>query len=362
MKQKYVWVSAAAFLSIAIALALAVYTTGEPGRYLSLYDAGKEVDTFIGTEHAAEFAPGAPDKDEKPAFHALSIPALAAWIPDGRNFTVGRLLDDNTAYRRYYITYESEGLTISGIMNVPKGEGIFPLLLLNHGHIDTAVYTNGRGLKREQDYLARRGYVVIHSDYRNHAFSGKDPDTDVNFRLGYAKDVINAAVAVKMASLPFIDAERIGVLGHSMGGGVALAMMTAKPELARGYVLFAPVSGDARKNYERWMLRRPETAERIASLYGAPDANPSFWDGISPVTHLTRTVSPVMIHHGTNDESVPLEWSEALAVEMRDAEKNPLLYVYEGEPHEFINAWPLVMQRTTEFFDMHVRGAASAKK
>jgi hypothetical protein len=28
-------------------------------------------------------------------------------------------------------------------------------VILNHGYIDPAIYTNGRGLKREQDYLAR---------------------------------------------------------------------------------------------------------------------------------------------------------------------------------------------------------------
>jgi hypothetical protein len=33
-------------------------------------------------------------------------------------------------------------------MNIPKWEGDFPLLILNHGYLDTRVYTNGRGLKR----------------------------------------------------------------------------------------------------------------------------------------------------------------------------------------------------------------------
>lgn len=40
-------------------------------------------------------------------------------------------------------------------MNIPKGDGSYPLVILNHGHIDTDIYTLGRGLKREQDYLAR---------------------------------------------------------------------------------------------------------------------------------------------------------------------------------------------------------------
>jgi hypothetical protein len=45
---------------------------------------------------------------------------------------------------------------------------------------------------REQDYLAQRGYVVLHTDYRNHAQSSDDPRSELDLRLGYSEDVINA--------------------------------------------------------------------------------------------------------------------------------------------------------------------------
>ena len=186
-----------------------------------------------------------------PEVHPVSLPYLMQKQFDGRDLTLGRILDDNSAYTRYYITYKSGELTISGIMNVPKGQGPFPLLVLNHGHIDTAIYTNGRGLKREQDYLARRGYVVIHPDYRNHADSDNDPDTDNEFRLGYVEDVINAVFAARLSDLDFINGQRIGMLGHSMGGGVTINVLVVQPDLVDAAVLFAPVSADARDNYER---------------------------------------------------------------------------------------------------------------
>jgi uncharacterized protein len=59
-------------------------------------------------------------------------------------------------------------------MNIPIRKGKYPLVILNHGYIDPAVYTLGRGLKREQDFLARNGFAVLHTDYRNHAFSDDD--------------------------------------------------------------------------------------------------------------------------------------------------------------------------------------------
>jgi cephalosporin-C deacetylase-like acetyl esterase len=114
-----------------------------------------------------------------------------------------KVLDENSAYTRYQISYLSDGLKISGIMNIPKGDGKYPLVILNHGHIDTDIYTLGRGLKREQDYLARAGFAVVHTDYRNHAFSDKDlsiiEEKTPNRSRKYGSDSMNAIIAVREA-------------------------------------------------------------------------------------------------------------------------------------------------------------------
>jgi dipeptidyl aminopeptidase/acylaminoacyl peptidase len=294
-----------------------------------------------------------PDKTVEP--HPVSLEAFSRTPFDGRDLKIGPVLASNDAYVRHYVTYRSADLLISGIMNVPKGPGPFPLLVLNHGHIDTAIYTNGRGLKREQDYLARRGYVVLHTDYRNHAESDDDADADLRLRLGYAEDAVNAVLAVKAAGLPYVDAEHVGMLGHSMGGGVTLQTITAVPDLVDAAVLFAPVSADARDNFRRWTERRHETAERIRMAYGGPDENPEFWDGVSPIHRLDQIASAVMLHHGTADDSTPHEWSERLDAAMKEAGKSMTFHSYPDEPHEFIKAWPTVMARTAAFFDDHLK-------
>ena len=65
-----------------------------------------------------------------------------------------------------------------------------------------------------------------------------------------------------------------------------------------------------------------------------------------------------MIHHGAADADVPLEWSERANSVLQAAGKNTTLHVYPEGAHEFIKEWPLVMQRTTEFFDEHVKNKA----
>ncbi|MDP2586282.1 MAG: alpha/beta fold hydrolase [Candidatus Komeilibacteria bacterium] len=287
--------------------------------------------------------------------HAVSLPALFDKEIIGSNLKLGQVLARTSLYTRYYITYQSNQLTISGIMNVPVGAGLFPVLILNHGHIDTAIYTNGRGLKREQDYLANQGYVVLHTDYRNHAQSDKDNRDELAVRLSYAEDSLAAAEAVKNSQLAFIDPNNIGTLGHSMGGGVTLTSLVAKPGLIKAAVLYAPVSGNYALSYERWLAKRPETVVKLDQLYGSPTNNPDFWYDLSAENFYDRIIAPVAIFHGTADDSVPLEWSKHTLDALTKADVPAQLTIYQNGPHEFGVHWTDFMQKTTAFFDQHLK-------
>lgn len=289
-----------------------------------------------------------------PAGDSLFLSALMSQVWDGRDLAIGRVLDRNNFYTRYYMTYRSESLRISGIMNVPHGRGPFPVVVLNHGYIPPSIYTNGRGLKREQDFLARRGYVVIHPDYRNHAQSDKDTTNDFRFRDGYTKDVINSIHAVKESELPFLDKDHIGMMGHSMGGGIAMNTMVIVPDMVQAVVLYAPVSGDVQDNFRRWGMSSPIGAH-VVKTFGRPEENPDFWSKLSAMYYFPKAKCPVLIHHGTDDESCPVEWSDRIADSLKSAGKSVALYKYERERHELINQWPLMMERTAAFFDRHLK-------
>ena len=307
-------------------------------------------------EVATKLAPvvGEPEVAPVPiqAVAGPAIPNLFEKLYDGRDLKLGQVLDRNSAYARYYITYQSGDLTISGIMNIPTGtppEGGFPVLILAHGHIDTSIYTNGRGLKREQDYLARQGFAIIHPDYRNHAESSKTNDDEVVTRLGYVEDVINLVYAVRASDLP-LSKEKFGLLGHSMGGGIAQTIAVAKPDLVKAIVLYAPVSMDFRDSYKRWIERRPEAVEKIEKLYGSPEKSPEFWDNVSAETFADRVAMPIALHHGTADQDVPYAWSEKTLQLLKEKGKQVELHTYPGEGHEFGVQWTLFMQRSSDFF------------
>ena len=154
----------------------------------------------------------------------------------------GREVLANEAYTRHEVTYPSGDVTVSGVLLRPRGRGPFPAVVLNHGYIEPSVYVTGQGLMREQDALARAGFVVLHTDYRGHAASDPASDEARETRLGYTRDTMNAVASLKR--LDAVDPDRVALLGRSMGGGVTYNALVAKPGFVRAAVVFAPVSSD----------------------------------------------------------------------------------------------------------------------
>ena len=196
-----------------------------------------------------------PTSTPKPAPDPASIAALIAMQYDGGNLRLGRERGSTDAYRQYFATYESNGLTISGRINIPRGTGPFPAVVLAHGYVDPAAYTNGETMLRERDHLARQGYVTLHIDYRNHAQSDTDPRNDANLRAGYAVDAINAGLALKKAQVVRPRPHRAHRPVHGQWG--RLHRPGRRPGLFRAAVAYAPVSSDTVDNFDGAARRLP---------------------------------------------------------------------------------------------------------
>lgn len=292
--------------------------------------------------------------DTSTPFNLVSVPGLIEHEYDGRGLRVGELVADELASRRYRVTYRSGTLQISGQLSVPRREGRFPLVVLAHGYEDPATYVSGHALSREQSYLASRGYVVLLPDYRNHGDSDRDGSDPVADPLGYPEDLVNAVLAVRRADLPYVDASRVGVVGRSMGGGVAMNALVARPGLVDAVALYAPVSSSAVDNFQRWAAARDDLATRVEVTYGTPEESPEFWREASARTYFDRADVPIQVHHGTADPVCPVEWSRSTVAALREAGQTVEYYEYPGEDHRFDQGWPLMMQRLSAFLDANV--------
>lgn len=285
---------------------------------------------------------------------AYTIEALRASPAEGSGFVIGREVAAGRGYKKFAISYRSGTLTISGVMNVPTGAvpaGGFPVLILNHGLISPDIYFSGRGSKREQDFFARHGYATLHPDYRGLASSSPNASAHHDFYVGYSEDVSNLVDALKTARLPYIDTNRIGMWGHSLGGGITARVMTLRHDI-KAFVLFASISADAEDNFYELT---PEEINYLRATYGPAGAE--IYKKISPLTYFNDVAAPVQIHHGTADAAVPVGFSEKIYATLRQYGKEAEYYTYAGQQHEFIEDWPLAAERSLQFFDKYVKEA-----
>ncbi len=289
-------------------------------------------------------------------YAGLTIADLAARTYGGGQIRVEEMVAVTEAFTRSLITYPSDGLTIHGFMNVPRGSDEesepLPVVLVLHGYIDPDVYTTLAYTTRYADALARAGYVAIHPNLRN--FPPSDEGLDP-FRVGIAVDVLNLIALVRQhggqpGPLRRADLARIGVWGHSMGGGAAIRVITVDPGV-KAAVLYGSMSADERQNYERVLFW--SGGERGQEELATPEED---MRRIAPVYHLDRIQAAVSIHHSDADATVPLAWSLDLCQRLQNLGKAVECFTYQGLPHTFRGAGDqLFMQRYIAFFDQQLR-------
>ncbi|MCH1867691.1 S9 family peptidase [Nocardioides sp. CFH 31398] len=306
-----------------------------------------------------------PTEPEEPALppvdSPVSLPAVmreeARGELDGSRLRQVEVIEETDAYTRAIVTYESRDLTVSGVLLRPRGRGPFPGVVLNHGYIEPSVYAPGQGMAREQDYLARAGYAVLHTDYRGHASGDPASDLDRESRLGYARDAVTAVRS--LAREPYVDADRLGMVGRSMGGGVTLSALVVAPDLVDAAVVHASVSSDYVDNLEQFTEPgRPEQARELYDeLGGPPSGNPEPYRQLSPRTYFDRVSDPVLAIHGDVDDTCPPPWADATQRALVRAGADAQLETYPGEGHTFYAGWQSMIERTDEFLTTRM-GAA----
>ncbi len=292
-----------------------------------------------------------------PAFAADLDPAIPAAIAadyDGNDLRIRGDLGSNSAYTRHAITYRSGDLTITGVLNKPRGKGPFPVVVLAHGHIEPSIYVTGQGFNREQDWLARNGYVALHVDYRNHAGSDDDPNAETSMRIGYAADVINAGLAVRRTIIPWIDNTRVAVLGRSMGGGIAFQALVIRPGVFDAAITYASTSSNIADNFNMWQRGEGESSDEIIAKYGTPEGNPAAWRRMSSRYYFDRVTEPVLMIHGTADESCDIAWARATRDALKAAGKDVRLVEYRGAGHYMYGPWQDSIQKVNRFLKKHL--------
>jgi fermentation-respiration switch protein FrsA (DUF1100 family) len=242
-------------------------------------------------------------------------------------------------------TFDSlDGLTLKG-WYMPSQNGAVIIFIHGHGGSRT-------GLADEALAMIQQGYGALVFDLRN---NGESQGNVTTFGLLETLDVRGAVDFVK--AQPGVDADRIGVLGQSMGGATAIMSAARIPEIR------AVVAESAYTSMEDNITNG---VQRLAGLPAFPFAPlVIFWGqreagiNISEVRPVDEIASlsprPVLIVHGERDDLIPVENAHHL---YQAAQEPKELYLIPNAGHtNFVHAGgEAYVQKIVEFFDRNLLG------
>ena len=285
-------------------------------------------------------------------YYPWSIDYLRSRTYGGGQIEFLEVMAQNLYFTRYLMRYPSDGLNIYGFADIPNDEGPHPVIIALHGYIDPAIYYTLDYTTHYADAITSAGYIVLHPNLRGYAPSDNG---DNLFRVGMATDVLNLIALVQTQSgepdlLRTALPDRIGMWGHSMGGGITTRVLTVTDDV-RAAVLYAAMSGDERKNYEAIM-------GWSGQVRGLDELNVPVeaLNRISPMYFFQNITAAVSIHHGTADATVPLDWSVLTCDQLTSLGKSVECVYYQDMPHTFYGMGDEeFIQNTVRFFNQHLK-------
>ncbi len=188
---------------------------------------------------------------------------------------------------------------------VPEGPGQRPAVLVLHTSAGP-----GPNLEAFARRLAAEGFVTMTPDlFALHEF-GPAGRADHPLVL---KELDGALAFLK--AHPAVDPSRIGAVGFSYGGRLAVIAAAAHSDL-KAIVVYYAVS-----SYQALALERPVAGRAL---------------GTRPTTELAPSIhAPVLIHHGEADRTVPPGQAELLHRALGAAGRSSTLHLYPGADHLF---------------------------
>lgn len=191
-------------------------------------------------------------------------------------------------------------------------------------------------------HLAQNDYVVFRLDNRGASNRGRAFEIPIYRQLGKV-EVEDQRVGVSyLKSLPFVDADNIGIFGWSYGGYMALMTVMQAPEDFAAGVSVAPVTD--------WTLYDTHYTERYL---GTPQNNPSGYEASSVFPYVDNLKNPLLIIHGMADDNVLFANSTKLFSELQSKDLPFEMMTYPGAKHGIRGKMVRrhLYKATTDFFD-----------
>ena len=201
------------------------------------------------------------------------------------------------------------------------------------------------GSRSWETYMAQKGYVLFIIDNRGSENRGRDFEQATFHQLGQIemKDQMKGVEFLK--SLPYVDANRLGVHGWSFGGFMTISLMTNYPDVFKVGVAGGPVID--------WKWYEVMYGERYM---GTPQDNPEGYAKSSLISKAKNLKGKLQIITGYNDNTVVPQHCLSFLDACVKAGTQPDFFAYPGEEHNMRgHASVHLHERITQYFEDYLK-------
>lgn len=216
------------------------------------------------------------------------------------------------------ITYRSQidGLEIPAFVFQPLEQAADhkrPALVWVHENIRGHLYEHFIPYVRE---ATDQGYVVIAPEYRGSIGYGQVLYDAIDYGGAEVDDIVTAAQVLR-DRYPSVDPDRVGVIGWSHGGLIALLAVFRHPSAFESAAAIVPVVNLFQRFAWKGIERQRAAIDPQDRLGGTPSQRPLVYRERSPLFHVDKLQVPLLVHAAGNDEDVEIEEAMPLVDALR---------------------------------------------
>ncbi|MEY8761324.1 S9 family peptidase [Chryseobacterium tongliaoense] len=217
--------------------------------------------------------------------------------------------------------------------------------LYNGPHLQLVTNTFPASGNLWYEYMAQNGYIIFTMDGRGSSNRGMKFEQAVFRNLGTTEMNDQMKGVDYLKSLPYVDAEKMGIHGWSFGGFMTTSFMLRHPEVFKVGVAGGPVID--------WKMYEIMYGERYMDT---PQENPQGYATANLLDKVQNLKGKLLMIHGAQDDVVVWQHSIKFIKSAVDNGVQLDYFVYPGHPHNVIGKDRVhLMQKITDYFDQNLK-------
>lgn len=243
-------------------------------------------------------------------YHSSSTTPTLVTLHENNKGTQIRVLQDNTVLKNtveafkvskkeFFTFTTTEGIELNGYMIKPAGfdsSKKYPVLMTQYSGPNSQEVTDSWQNTGWEEYLAQEGFVVACVDPRGTAARGEEFRKATYMQLGKYEADDQVETAKHLATLPFVNKNKIAIFGWSYGGYIVCMSMEKGGEIFKAGIAVAPVTD--------WRFYDTVYTERFMRT---PRENQEGYNSGSALDNAGDIKGRLLIVHGLADDNVHVQ-------------------------------------------------------